>query len=193
MDIPDTFKDIAPFLQHPLVLVGFVILLFFGILTALLKAQILPPLPQKTAGDIIKRVINFGFVIALLIIFLGFWEHSREHDGKDSSDHGPIPHDSTISHTPDSTIVAHHSTDGGDQSGKKVYCKVTLLIPSEYHNAEIRVDGRPAVVLDQTLTSLTLRMEKKEMNQTIVLLNTNGEKCTTSVLVDADKQLTPCL
>jgi hypothetical protein len=37
------FKEIAPYLTQPLVLVGFVLLLFFGLHRSLLKAGIIPP------------------------------------------------------------------------------------------------------------------------------------------------------
>ena len=193
MDIPSTFKDIAPFLQHPLVLTGFVVLLFFGILTGLLKAKILPQLPQKAAGDIVKRIINYGFIIALLIITLGFWEHLNEHDTRGRSDGGVIAPDTTVSRPRDSLLAVHHSTDGDHRPDKKVYCMVTPYVPSEYNDAEIRVDGRPADVVDRTPMTVTVRVAKSEKAQEIVLRSKGGGECTTSVLVDGDKQLRPCL
>jgi hypothetical protein len=187
VEIPNTFRDIAPFLQHPLVLIGFVILLFFGILTALIKAGIIPPLQKKTAGDIVKRVMTFGFIIALLVIVLGFWEHLSDRDKK------AVPADSLKSSGHDSSVIIHHTTDGGDHAGPKTYCMVTLLIPSDYNDAEIRVDGRPAQIVGRKLTSVILRMVKSETSQRIVLRNTAGGECATNVLVDGDKQLQPCL
>lgn len=187
MEIPGTFRDIAPFLQHPLVLIGFVILLFFGILTALIKAGIIPPLQKKTAGDIVKRVITFGFIIALLVIVLGFWEHFNDRDKN------VVPADSLKSTRRDSLAVIHQSTDSGNHADPKTYCRVTLLIPSDYNDAEIRVDGHPAQIVERKLTSVIIRVVKSETSQRIVLRNSSGGECATDVLVDGDKQLQPCI
>jgi tetratricopeptide (TPR) repeat protein len=66
------FEAIALYLKHPLVLIGFVLLLFFGLLRALLKAGILPQLTIRTGGKVIQILLRYGFVIALFIIALGF-------------------------------------------------------------------------------------------------------------------------
>ncbi|SFO38731.1 tetratricopeptide repeat protein [Nitrosospira briensis] len=66
------FKEIAPYLENPLVLIGFVLFLFFGIPLALLKAGILPPLTPRTGGKVVRSFLSYGFVIALLVIALGF-------------------------------------------------------------------------------------------------------------------------
>ena len=192
MDLPSTFKDIAPFLQHPLVLVGFVILLFFGILTALFKAGILPPLPKRTAGDVVKRVINFGFAIALLVILLGFWEHLREGDKKEGQTRGGTSHDSTKTDKHDSSAIKRDNNGIYSHTGTKVYFKITLLVPSDLNDAEILVDGRPADVITRNLTSVIIRMEKREISQKIVVRN-SFRQCISRVFVDRDSQLQPCL
>lgn len=66
------FERIAPFLTHPLVLVGFVVLLFFGMVWALLRVGIIPPLRATTGGKIVHTFLYYGFVIALVVIVLGF-------------------------------------------------------------------------------------------------------------------------
>lgn len=66
------FENIAPFLSNPLVLIGFVVLIFFGLLRTLLKTGIIPPLPRTTGGDVLKQLLKYAFLIALLIILLGF-------------------------------------------------------------------------------------------------------------------------
>ena len=66
------FEKIAPFLNHPLVLIGFVVLIFFGLFRALLKAKIIPSLPKTTGGEVVKIFLKYGFIIAVLIILLGF-------------------------------------------------------------------------------------------------------------------------
>lgn len=72
MDTLQAFKDIAPYLTHPLVLVGFVLLLFFGVHRTLIKAGIIPPLDQQTGSAVVQRLLRYGFVIALVVIVLGF-------------------------------------------------------------------------------------------------------------------------
>ena len=190
MDLPNTFKDIAPFLQQPLVLVGFVILLFFGILTALFKTNILPALPKKTVGDLVKRIINYGFILALLIIVLGFWEQMQERGKSEGSTRGGTSGDSIKAVKRDSLVIAHHDTIR-TPTKPKIYCKVKLLIPSDINDAEILVDGKLADILERKPTSFTIRMEKQEISQRIVLRNSFRE-CTTRVLVDGDKELQPC-
>ncbi|WP_004175343.1 hypothetical protein [Nitrosospira lacus] len=78
------FKEVAPYLTNPLVLVGFVLLLFFGIHRALLKAGILPPLTPHTGGKVVQSFLRDGFVIALAVIILGFgfafYQEHFQHD-----------------------------------------------------------------------------------------------------------------
>ena len=72
MDELTSFAKVAPFLKHPLVLVGFVLLLFFAIHRALIKSGIIPPLSKQAGGKVVQMLLRYGFVIALLIIVLGF-------------------------------------------------------------------------------------------------------------------------
>ena len=66
------FKAIAPHLSNPLVLIGFVLLLFFSLHRTLLKAGIIPPLSTRTGGKVVQILLRYGFVVALVIIVLGF-------------------------------------------------------------------------------------------------------------------------
>ena len=66
------FKDIAPDLSNPMVLTGFVLLLFLGLHRSLLKAGIVPPLTAQTGGKVVQLFLRYGFLIALLVIVLGF-------------------------------------------------------------------------------------------------------------------------
>ena len=45
MDMLEAFSKIAPHLANPLVLVGFVLLLFFGVHRTLIRSGILRPVP----------------------------------------------------------------------------------------------------------------------------------------------------
>lgn len=78
------FKEIAPYLMHPLVLVGFVLLLVFGVHRALLTAQVIPPLTTHTGGKVVQSFLRYGFAIALVVIILGFalafYQTQGEHD-----------------------------------------------------------------------------------------------------------------
>ncbi|WP_282606361.1 hypothetical protein [Pelagibius sp. Alg239-R121] len=72
MDALKAFADIAPFLSNPLVLVGFVLLLFFGIHRTLIKSGVLRPLSERQGGVVVKLLLKYGFVIALVMILCGF-------------------------------------------------------------------------------------------------------------------------
>jgi hypothetical protein len=66
------FAKVAPYLTNPLVLVGFVLLLFFGVHEALIKSRILPPVSQTASGKVVPLVLRYGFIVAVLLILLGF-------------------------------------------------------------------------------------------------------------------------
>src|SRR6516165_1823088 len=72
MNTLSEFKEIAPYLTNPLTLVGYVLLLVFGMHRALLKARIIPTLSARTGGLVVKTILRYGFVIALAVIVLGF-------------------------------------------------------------------------------------------------------------------------
>jgi len=66
------FAEYAQYLQHPLTLVGFVLLLFFGVHRALLRSGVLPPLTESSGSRVVHALLRYGFIIALMIILLGF-------------------------------------------------------------------------------------------------------------------------
>jgi hypothetical protein len=66
------FSKVAPYLTNPLVLIGFVLLLVFGIHRALIKSGILPPVSKTESAKIVRLLLHYGFIVALLLIFLGF-------------------------------------------------------------------------------------------------------------------------
>src|SRR5690349_1528197 len=65
------FQKVAGYLTHPLVLVGFVLLLFFGIHKVLITSGILK-VPEQEGGTIVKLFLQYGFIIALVTILAGF-------------------------------------------------------------------------------------------------------------------------
>jgi tetratricopeptide (TPR) repeat protein len=66
------FAEYARYLQHPLTLIGFVLLLLFGVHRTLLRSGIIPPLEARSGSKIVKLLLRYGFIIALIIIVLGF-------------------------------------------------------------------------------------------------------------------------
>lgn len=66
------FTNVAPYLTHPLVLSGFALLLFFGIHKTLIRSGIIPPLSARSSSKIVQILLRYGFVVALLVIVLGF-------------------------------------------------------------------------------------------------------------------------
>ena len=66
------FVKIAPYLANPLTLVGFVLLLFFGIHRLLITSKIIPPLEPSEGSKVVHALLRYGFIIALMMILLGF-------------------------------------------------------------------------------------------------------------------------
>lgn len=66
------FSKIAPYLSHPLVLVGFALFALFGLFRALLRARIVPQVSQRTGGLVVRALLRYGFWISLIVILLGF-------------------------------------------------------------------------------------------------------------------------
>lgn len=65
------FGKVAAYLTHPLVLVGFVMMLVFGIHKQLLKSGVLQPLSKKESGAVVKLMLKYGFVLGLIIMLIG--------------------------------------------------------------------------------------------------------------------------
>lgn len=73
-----SFQAIAPYLQDPLILTGFVLLLFFGLGRTLLKAGIIPVLTRSAGYRIVARVLLYGFVLSLAVIAVSFFLKYQE-------------------------------------------------------------------------------------------------------------------
>ena len=67
-----SFGDIAPYLQHPLVLVGFGVFVVFGFYRVRVGAQILPQVSRAASGRIVAMLVRYGFIVALVLMLLGF-------------------------------------------------------------------------------------------------------------------------
>lgn len=64
------FEKIAPYLQNPFVLAGFVTMFFIGVVTLLVKKGIIR-LTRRDSALVINKVLLYGFIIALVAIGAG--------------------------------------------------------------------------------------------------------------------------
>ncbi|MCW5213357.1 hypothetical protein VU04_10660, partial [Desulfobulbus sp. TB] len=66
------FEKIAPYLTHPLVLLGFGLMLVFKFHGLLLKSGVLPQVSKKDGGDVVKQMLRYGFWLGLALVFTMF-------------------------------------------------------------------------------------------------------------------------
>lgn len=64
--------SIYPYFEHPLMLTGAVLFGVLGIFKLLLSSGILLPPAQKEVAPILHKILNFGFVLALIVVVFGF-------------------------------------------------------------------------------------------------------------------------
>ncbi|MES9906003.1 MAG: tetratricopeptide repeat protein, partial [Sedimenticola sp.] len=72
MEDLNSIAKALPYLTHPLSLIGFVGILFFGVHRVLLKAGIIPQVTKNDGSHLVRLLLRYGFIIALVIISLGF-------------------------------------------------------------------------------------------------------------------------
>jgi hypothetical protein len=66
------FAKIAQYLTHPLVLIGFVLMLVFGTYKQLIKSGLLAQTSKAESSKIIKLMLQYGFWLGLIIVLTGF-------------------------------------------------------------------------------------------------------------------------
>jgi hypothetical protein len=66
------FARIAPYLSDPLVLVGFALMLLYGLFYALISSGLIPPLAPEAGGRIVQSILDYGFYAVAAVILLGF-------------------------------------------------------------------------------------------------------------------------
>lgn len=66
------FGKIAAHLTHPLVLVGFVGMLYFGVHGQLIQSGIIQPLDPEANSAVVLAILEYGFWIMLAVAVLGF-------------------------------------------------------------------------------------------------------------------------
>ena len=72
------FGEVATYLEHPLILVGFSLFLFFSFARFLISKGVIPPLPPGPGADVLMAVLRYAFVLSILVILLGFGLRYRE-------------------------------------------------------------------------------------------------------------------
>ncbi|PID60413.1 hypothetical protein CSB45_00375 [candidate division KSB3 bacterium] len=72
MESMSGFAKIAQYLTHPLVLIGFVLMLVFGIHRQLMKSGLLAQTTRRGSEGIIKLMLQYGFWLGLILILAGF-------------------------------------------------------------------------------------------------------------------------
>ena len=73
-----SFDKLAPYLKDPLVLIGFTLLLFFGIARAIIRSGQLTPVTGAKSYRVLQTVLLYGFLLGVLVIALGFGLKYRE-------------------------------------------------------------------------------------------------------------------
>jgi hypothetical protein len=72
------FGKVAPYLKDPLILIGFFLFLSFLFARAIIKAGIIPQLSRAGGYRVLQRILLYGFVIAVVLVGLGFGLKYRE-------------------------------------------------------------------------------------------------------------------
>ena len=70
--ISPALKKIAQYLTHPLALIGFVLMLVFGMHKEIVKSGLLPQVSKKDGSEIIKLILRYGFWLGLVLVLAGF-------------------------------------------------------------------------------------------------------------------------
>ena len=71
MNFPD-FGKIARYLTNPLVLIGFVLMLVYGIHELLIGSGLLSQVDPGESSAILKLLLGYGFWLGLALLVLGF-------------------------------------------------------------------------------------------------------------------------
>jgi len=73
MENIESFEKIAPYIKDPLVLSGFALFIFFLIIRSFLGSEKVATASQRVSGRLLILLAKYGFILALLIISLGFY------------------------------------------------------------------------------------------------------------------------
>lgn len=137
MKLPAEFADIAPHLANPLVLVGFVLLLFFMIHRALIRSGLLNPLPPAQKGGLVATLLRYGFIVALAIIVggFGFATYQAHLAASPKADVGAIVE----------TLMRRHQADLEDSQEREAEARQQVTALTAAVTALVRQGRRPEV------------------------------------------------
>lgn len=89
--------NVIPYLDNPLSLVGFGLLLLFGLYRVLIKSGILPPVSPEEGSIILRQFLKHGFVLIALLIVLGFGlEFYKQHNASQQNDQIAVTGDNAV-------------------------------------------------------------------------------------------------
>lgn len=71
-------EKIVPYLEHPLVLVGFVLLLFFTVARTVIRSRVLTPITGAKSYRVLQTILLYGFVLSVAVVLLGFGLNYRD-------------------------------------------------------------------------------------------------------------------
>ena len=73
-------SNFAKHLKHPFVLIGFVIMLIFGVYDKLIEKGIIQPLPPDQINIVVQLILAYGFWLGMLVVVLAFvWQVYKTH------------------------------------------------------------------------------------------------------------------
>ena len=142
----DNFDKIAQYLKHPLVLMGFVLMLIFGVHDKLLEKGIIPTLSADQGSVVVQLMLGYGFWLGVLVVILGFvWQFYKTYIDADLKKKVHIEQNSAQINAIVQTLLASHQQDtqAKDEQIKALTQAVSALStglgidasPSELHAA----------------------------------------------------------
>jgi hypothetical protein len=81
------FSKIVQYLYNPLALIGFGLLLLFGIFWGILKSGLLSQLSQRQSDRILSQILRYGVSVSIALMLLGFLYAGLSHDNDANEDH----------------------------------------------------------------------------------------------------------
>lgn len=170
-------KDVFTLIQHPLILIGCVMLVCIGAIRILPKFGILQHGLKSAATGIRGRILDFGLILAVFIVLLGLWDRWKNTKPQSNEQQQPT--------VPSWPFIP-------DTSRNIVYCSITLLLPPMLNGAEILVDEKIADVIEKSQTSITIRLPKSDTNRKITV-KSEYRQCVTYIVADSNKKVEACM
>lgn len=156
-----SFGTVASALIHPLALIGFVLMLFFGMLSQLIKAGLLPQLTQQAGGKVVMFFLRYGFWLTVLMMLLGF-----------SLQFYKIYYHEAYIHSIVTKITAKHQQDlqAKDKQLEEKDSQIKTLTEAIKNLADGKIDA-PTSLIKEALTAL----EKGDTTFAIALFKEKAE------------------